>query len=162
MASYTKTNWQNGITPINDTNLNKIEDALEEVFGMIYPVGSIYMSVNNTSPATLFGGTWEQIEDRFLLAAGSTYTNGSTGGQATHNHGLTNAYAKIGLQGDRLTQHNSSTSISEGVTGKTVVLGGIQDITNWSMYNTSGLGGNTDNANNMPPYLAVYVWKRTA
>ena len=50
----------------------------------IYPVGSIYMSVNNVSPSTLFGGTWEAIQDRFLLAAGSSYSGGTTGGSATH------------------------------------------------------------------------------
>ena len=41
------------------------------------------MSVNNTNPSNLFGGTWTQLKDRFLLGAGSTYTNGSTGGSAT-------------------------------------------------------------------------------
>jgi hypothetical protein len=50
----------------------------------MYPVGSIYMSVSSTSPATLFGGTWEQIQDTFLLAAGTTYTAGTTGGSSSH------------------------------------------------------------------------------
>ena len=49
-----------------------------------YPVGSIYLSVNNTNPSELFGGTWERIKDKFLLASGDTYSNGSTGGSATH------------------------------------------------------------------------------
>lgn len=49
----------------------------------IYPVGSIYMSVNSTSPATLFGGSWERLQNRFLVGAGSTYSAGSTGGSAT-------------------------------------------------------------------------------
>ena len=49
----------------------------------IYPIGSIYMSVNSTNPGTLFGGTWSQLKDRFLLGAGNTYTNGNTGGAAT-------------------------------------------------------------------------------
>lgn len=50
-----------------------------------YPVGSIYMSVNSTSPATLFGGTWEAIAGgRVLMGANSTYTLGSTGGEYTH------------------------------------------------------------------------------
>lgn len=44
------------------------------------------MSVNNTSPATLFGGTWVQLKDRFLLSAGDTYTAGNTGGSATNSH----------------------------------------------------------------------------
>lgn len=54
------------------------------IVNLVYPIGSIYMSVNSTSPATLFGGTWEQLEDRFLLGAGSTYTAGASGGEASH------------------------------------------------------------------------------
>ena len=50
----------------------------------VWPVGSIYMSVNSTNPGTLFGGTWTQLQNRFLLGAGSSYTNGATGGEATH------------------------------------------------------------------------------
>lgn len=49
----------------------------------IYPVGSLYFSVNNIDPGTLFGGTWERIQDKFLLCAGSTYAAGTTGGNAT-------------------------------------------------------------------------------
>ena len=129
----------------------------------IYPVGAIYLSVNSTSPASLFGGTWSQLEDRFLLGAGTTYTAGNTGGASSHNHTLGNdSYAKIGLQSDRLTQTNSSTSISGGVNGKTIALSGIQNITNWSMDTTSSLGGVTESSSNLPPYLVVYMWKRTA
>lgn len=50
----------------------------------IYPVGSIYMSINNLNPGELFGGTWEQIKDTFLLAAGSSYKAGSIGGESEH------------------------------------------------------------------------------
>ena len=62
-----------------------------DVPNKIYPIGSIYMSVNSINPSELFGGTWEQIKDTFLLASGTTYTNGSTGGSADavvvkHNH----------------------------------------------------------------------------
>ena len=46
------------------------------------------MSANSTSPQTLFGGTWEQIKDKFLLTSGSTYTSGSTGGASTHTHSI--------------------------------------------------------------------------
>ena len=58
--------------------------AKTNIVDMIYPVGSIYMSVNNVSPSTLFGGTWVQIQDKFLLASGPNYTNGNTGGSDTH------------------------------------------------------------------------------
>lgn len=55
------------------------------LLGMIYPVGSIYMSLNNVSPQTFLGGTWEALDDgKVLLGANSTYTAGSTGGATTH------------------------------------------------------------------------------
>ena len=53
------------------------------LLNLVYPVGSIYWSSNNTNPATLFGGTWTQIKDKFILAAGDYYSNGATGGAAT-------------------------------------------------------------------------------
>ena len=63
---------------------NDKEVILKENFlNLVYPVGSIYWSSNNTNPASLFGGTWTQIKDRFILAAGDSYTNGATGGAAT-------------------------------------------------------------------------------
>lgn len=74
---------------------------VDRVIGRVYPVGSIYISVTDTPPDSLFGGTWERIADTFLLASGESYPPGSTGGvgaDAAHN--------------------------------------------------------------NMPPYLAVYMWKR--
>ena len=54
------------------------------VLDNIYPVGSIYISVNSTNPGALFGGTWEQIQEKFLLSAGDTHTAGTTGGEFTH------------------------------------------------------------------------------
>lgn len=56
----------------------------------IYPVGSIYLSTSSTNPGTLFGGTWNQIKDKFLLACGSTYDAGSSGGAAAHVHSTNN------------------------------------------------------------------------
>lgn len=49
----------------------------------VYPVGSIYMSVNAVNPSNLFGGDWVQIQDTFLVAAGATYAQGDTGGSDT-------------------------------------------------------------------------------
>ena len=53
------------------------------LLNLVYPVGSIYWSSNNTNPGTLFGGTWTQIKDKFILAAGDYYSNEATGGAAT-------------------------------------------------------------------------------
>lgn len=80
------------------------QPAVLQVLQVVYPVGSIYCSYGNTSPATLFGfGQWTKIEGRFLLGANSTYSLGSTGGEATvaltvaqlpaHNHSASSASA---------------------------------------------------------------------
>ena len=58
----------------------------QELLDIIYPVGSIYLTVNDINPQTLFGGTWEQIKDRFLIGAGDLYIAGKTGGQSLHDH----------------------------------------------------------------------------
>ena len=114
-----------------------------------YPVGSIYMSVNNINPATFFGGTWEQIKDRFLLACGSTYENGATGGEATH----------------QLTTSEMPTTGFIGVdTGSQAESWCHGEIKNYpaGTYKIGATGISKGSHNNMPPYLAVYVWKRTA
>ena len=68
----------------NQLLYNDKEVILKENFlNLVYPVGSIYLSSNNTNPGTLFGGTWTQIKDRFILTAGDSYSNGATGGAAT-------------------------------------------------------------------------------
>jgi len=152
------------------------------VVDSIYPVGSIYMSVNSTSPATLFGGTWTQLKDRFLLGAGTTYSNGATGGAATHkltvaempshahdtpffNNMTNNGEMKsdfIGVFGKGMT---ASAAIKEMGASSTMEMWWINQTNTaegneWS-YLTSSKGGNTAH-NNMPPYLVVYMWKRTA
>ena len=137
------------------------------LLNLIYPVGSIYMSVSSTSPATFLGGTWERIQDKFLLSAGSTYAAGATGGSATHTLSIAeipshmhNRISYIGNDGWTLgdnsslgTKETDATSTSVSVTGSQNVL-----MSHWKTGYTGGGGAH----NNMPPYLAVYVWKRTA
>ena len=60
------------------------QTQIDNIWNKIYPVGSIYMSTSTTSPATLFGGTWEQIHDRFLLSSSDSYPLGEIGGEASH------------------------------------------------------------------------------
>lgn len=148
----------------------------------VYPVGSIYMSVNSTSPATLFGGTWEQLKDRFLLAAGSTYSAGSKGGSATmahthtmsHTHNLdSDGYAKMTIytSGGYVAYREKSGTPAWTTTFKS---GSGSNGSSYSSGSTWGaeLGGQTagasaantgaaSNTDNMPPYLTVYMWKRT-
>jgi hypothetical protein len=142
-----------------DTQINNINARIDGFF----PVGSIYMSVNNVNPSTIFGGTWEQIEDRFLLASGSTYGAGTTGGAATvtlttnqipshsHNFGRYVPSSGAAWHGD-----DSNTLSGTAHTKVYANRGNISSITG-----TQSTGGGQAH-NNMPPYLAVYVWKRVS
>lgn len=123
---------------------------------LIYPVGSIYMSVNATNPKNLFGGTWEQIQGRFLLGMSSSYPAGSQGGEATHT-----------LTANEMPNHTHQyidywTVAAASGTGRQAVK------FNNNMYSpesgglSTGSSGGGKPHNNMPPYLAVYIWKRTA
>lgn len=121
---------------------------------IIYPVGSVYISINNTNPQNLFGGVWEQIKDRFLLACGDTYSNGSTGGEATHV-----------LTENEMPRHSHQAKnkyLVNGDAGTACALpsnDGVSTTDNWTEISQTG-GGQPHN--NMPPYLAVFIWKRTA
>lgn len=143
------------------------DGTMLSITDLIYPVGSIYMSVNSADPGTLFGGTWQQIKDRFLLSAGNTYTAGSTGGSADavvvkHLHQPStgdgfNAY--MSGAGERVRVGTSTAS------GARYTIVGKK---NASSADASGLrfAGSTDytgsdgTGKNMPPYLSVYVWQR--
>lgn len=128
------------------------------ILDVVYPVGSIYMSTNNTSPATRFGGTWTQIKDKFLLAAGDTYTAGSTGGTATNQ-----LRALIGAINGR-TDYIGYQAV-DAVPGQSYYFGLTSSGIAISSENHSTMvtdsAGNT-NINNLPPYEVVYMWKRTA
>ena len=120
---------------------------------IVWPVGSVYLSAMETSPQTLFGGTWEQIKDVFLLAAGDSYPLGSTGGEAQH-----------ALTAAELPQHTHGYDYTgqSDVTGVTAirVYDGDSRLNEYKGKTTSNCGGQAHN--NMPPYLAVYAWTRTA
>lgn len=65
-----------------DTGITNIQ----QIFNLIYPIGSYYISSDSANPSTKFGGTWEQITNRMIMAAGSSYAVGTTGGTASHTH----------------------------------------------------------------------------
>lgn len=131
---------------------------------LIYPVGSIYMSVNAADPGTLIGGTWERIKDRFLLSAGDTYAAGKTGGSAkatlpSHTHTVgSNDYQLWGAKkGAGSTEPGNQ--ISGDAKYYAAAKGGSTSNYKWlSSVDSTGVS-DVSNAN-MPPYLAVYVWQR--
>lgn len=134
-----------------------------------YPIGSVYMSIEATSPSALFGGTWEQLKDRFLIGAGGSYSG--TGGATTHRHGLSSGYAQIymgGLPGvsssttgiAHAVTYNASYNITSGRKYQVAVDYGYTDPN--AVTSATKLGGNSNNTETLPPYLAVYMWKRIA
>lgn len=165
----------------NDGNGDKIDDTYLKkatVIDVIYPVGSIYMSMVDTDPATLFGvGTWARIsQGRMLLGADdSTYEAGATGGEATHTLSVNEMPAHshdISNSGDHTHQVSRNIDLSnadpKGWGGSRDT---INDYDGGTNFKTSSAGAHThtiDNAgggaahNNMPPYLVCYIWQRTA
>ena len=139
------------------------------VLDNVYPVGSIYMNVNSTNPGTLFGGTWEQIQGRFLLGMSSSYPAGSQGGEAEHTLTVSempthNGHLSAGIagtapygKGNYKGFLNSSTMTAYGDVGR-----GWNVYAGNEMHPVSESVGGGQSHNNMPPYLSVYIWKRTA
>jgi hypothetical protein len=130
---------------INGTGWSAWEsDALQS-----YPVGSIYIAYNHTNPSTLFGGTWTRMTDGFLWASRSTDTIGQTGGAKTHT-----------LTVNELPAHNhGGTYTNAGTSTKThawLASGGSA-----MTYESVNTGGGQAH-NNMPPYIQVSIWRRTA
>lgn len=141
------------------------DKSKKSILDAVYPVGAIYMSVNNTSPETLFGGgTWERIQGRFLVGAGS---NGASGNQALNvNAGTTGGETNHTLTTSEMPSHRHTTTFDERQMASGT---GAWPIT---AYTPQGSGpfasresmetGGGQSHNNLPPYLSVYMWKRTA
>lgn len=137
-----------------------VKAAIAEAKLAAWPIGSIYMSVSNTSPANLFGGTWERISDTFLFAASSSYPAGSTGGEFTHK--LTQSelpnYSLSVTNGSNVIRSKTGSTADAYVQTQSSGWG----IPNWeSKTVTVASGGSGAAHNNMPPYLSVWIWKRT-
>lgn len=139
-----------------DSSLSLVQEELAGITLKIYPVGSIYMSINATDPAVLFGGTWERLQDHFLLAAGERFAAGEMDGEAL-----------VILNEDQIPSHSHELRYSiagEGLVAEAHTLVGVTHDTEVNALNTMFIhdGGGNQAHNNMPPYLAVYMWKRTA
>ena len=135
-----------------------------DILNMVYPVGSIYMSVNSTSPATLFGGTWEAIsQGRTLVGVGTgtdingdtmTWTAEATGGEYLHT-----------LTIDEMPSHSHVSWIHGNVNPTShSVSKDYFTYAGWgsSYHDTWENTGGGQAHNNLQPFFAVYMWKRTA
>ncbi len=131
-----------------------------DLFDLVYPVGSIYISATATSPASISSGTWEQIQGRFLLGANGIYTLGSVGGSTQHFHQAGSLYAQLSAQQNGSVAFNYITSVNYNSRYRFITERGEEYVAG----QTDGVSvaGATANANSLPPYLAVNIWKRTA
>ena len=172
-----------------------IDNKIDEYWKKIYPIGAIYISSRNEEPETLFGGTWERIQGRFLLAAtegeNSTYYAGKQDGAATvqlttaqlpshnhqhvHKHGkmdgisylASNDDVKVNIDTERAWVekkkggiHYIYAKIGEGQKKLTGIA--TKPTTGDATSTSTTSTGSNNPHNNMPPYLAVNVWRRTA
>lgn len=167
-------------TPISATNLNQVQENVKsalnsEIFDLIYPVGSIYMSMSDAEPSTLFGGTWEAIKGRFLWGYGEPDDNTNTywGTDLTYD-GTHKCLEDAGSTGGE-TRHTVTIDEMPSHTHKLSGWAHIDNGTTKYGHSTTELSHNFSNQdtgmsyvgggqphNNIPPYVIVYMWKRTA
>lgn len=138
--------------------------TLAEIMLTLYPVGAVYISANSTSPASLFGGTWEPINGRFLIGTGAPENNddGTSPGSYNIAAGSKGGSHKVTIQVHNLTGDNLIFTNTDNSNGYSTGL--------WDSHG-SGYGAVPINQTslpygqpiyNMPPYLAVYMWKRVS
>ena len=137
---------------------------------LVYPIGAVYISINNTSPATLFGGTWQKITEKFLLSSSTNYPSGSTGGEATHK--LTQSELPyfeepVRVAGETAANFTSQSGTATGSASMLMHTASWQTtaanpaVTATNRMYVQITGGNEAH-NNMPPYMVVNMWYRTA
>lgn len=175
------------ITDLSVTRVQQVFNtvhSLNSMWDYIYPVGSIYMSVNDVSPSVLFGGSWERINDRFLLAAGAKKA-GTEGGKENHtlteeelpSHTHTVPKHTHTAKTERAGLHNHGVNRCRNAASGTARF--AAQFTENSVHMTTQDGEHIHNVivdnseefatesagegkafNIMPPYLSVYMWKR--
>lgn len=123
---------------------------------LIYPVGSIYISINSKNPGDIFGGTWERIKGKMLVGVDEDDSNfnisGKTGGEKE---------VTLGTEHIPPHDHIIRANIPNSGGNDTLIL---KNTAYWSSgvemhTNTTGEG---QPHNNMPPYFTCYIWYRTA
>ena len=174
-------------TEVSSNYYNKAEvdskTSVQAIVDIVYPIGSIYISINQINPATIFGGEWVQIKDRFLLASGDTYDIGDIDGEATHTLTVDEMPSHTHVQNEHNHSQNShshrlnnsaivyNSSVSGQIpngtakkyttnSGNDVGTDGKTATNNPATATNQNTGGGLAH-NNMPPYLAVNIWQRT-
>lgn len=107
------------VSKYSGEELDSSLDLISVIFDKIYPIGSLYISTNSINSTNLFGGTWEQIQGKFLVAAdGNEYKVNTTGGSTSHTH-TTNEHI---LTLDEIPGHTHTRGTME-ITGSWRIIG---------------------------------------
>lgn len=140
-----------------------------------YPVGYVWLSFSEKNPSEIVGGTWELVEQgRMLLSAGSDYSVGSTGGNSTHYHWY--GFVLGGYFGNLVGEGSTDVgALGGGAHGNPVGMGDdtlsqvnvkINNGTQTGTHSTSAARYEsrtmTSSESSMPPYISVYMFRRTA
>lgn len=142
--------------------------AFVNLLQAVYPVGSVYISAIDTSPASTIGGTWEQVTNRYLYA---TTIPASLGGSSTHSHSLsTNGGACIDIIGEAGNGSTYWVNVLSKSSGKTFdiqynaayLVNNKNNSTITNQQHAIALMGDTDNSNYQPAYYGICTWVRTA
>ena len=164
--------WQsNTVTRYKNITVSTLGNSTGSIniVDMIYPIGSIYMSVNNMNPENLFGGLWERIgQGRTIVGEGTwtdsnnetkTFSNGATGGE--YSHTLTRNEIPKHYHPYTTAPHGwaeRDTSASQIISPSSGSSKSVKKNTDYQYTD-----GDTDKPhNNIQPYLVVYMWKRVS
>ena len=145
------TNFKNGVTPINDTNLNNMQKGLMD---LVFPIGSIYITQSNTNPNSILEfGTWERVKGKVLVGLDEADTNfnsiGKTGGEKTHT-----------LTTNEIPSHSHNIGRTGSASGSGY--SGFYQTSNTAETFSTGNTGNGKPHNNLQPYQVIgYMWRRT-
>lgn len=134
---------------------SNISASYKMILLQIYPVGSIYESINNNDPNEFIGGTWVRLgSGRMFIGAGSSYSIASEGGESDH-----------ALNGNEIPVHSHKVGLAQYSTKNGIVNSstrGLDYSQDRNVYITTGSTGNSVPHENMPPYVVYYAWERTA
>ena len=149
-----------------DVSYKYLLDASE-----LYPVNSVYITYNDNNPGNFLGGTWVCFgQNRFMRGAGDWFSGGATGGSNSHTHGagsLVAGYETFVYNGHKYTDYNRKSSPSYTQNVRVNNKSGVESFSEDGGFNETGdkgigVFGSTASADNVPIFIAVYFWRRTA
>lgn len=133
----------NGIS-ISDRHEISVDKNM--LLNFCYPIGSLYWSSKNTNPSTLFGGTWVQVKDKFVLAAGDTYNAGATGGSASVNLTTANlpSHSHTFTPKGTVSSHSHTLNSGNTSTSGTTQTAGVRNVAHSHSYTLRGIYSETN------------------